>query len=163
MSGKTNLAILFLCTGNTCRSPMAEGIAKKITAEYNLDNFKISSAGTGAIDGMPATDNAIAAARHWDIDISSHRSRSLKKEHIKEADLILVMGSEHAEAVLKLDRGAENKIFMLRGFPKPFSALQERVDDPIGSGMDQYNQTFLELDEALRKIFPRLVEFSRKK
>lgn len=160
MTDSPKFSILFVCTGNTCRSPMAEGITRKIALEYNIDKFHISSAGTGAINGLPATNYAIAAAKHWDIDIIQHQSRTLNKNIIKGSDLILAMGVEHVEYILALDRSAKSRTYMLKGFPKPFSAMQERVEDPIGGSLDQYNQTFLELDEIIRKSFPQIVELS---
>ena len=162
MTDSPDFSILLVCTGNTCRSPIAEGIAKKVAAEYNVNNFKISSAGTGAINGLPATDYAIAAAKHWDVDISKHRSKTLNKKLIKASDLILAMSSEHIEVVLALDRSALPRAYMFKGFPQPYSAMQERVEDPIGGSLEQYNQTFLELDEVLRKKFPHIVELSKK-
>jgi protein-tyrosine-phosphatase len=162
MTESSNFSILFVCTGNTCRSPMAEGIAKKIAAEHNVDNFQIGSAGTSAINGLPATDYAIAAAKHWDVDISEHHSRALNKKLVKASDIILAMGSEHVEAVLALDRSAAQRVYMLKGFPKPYNAMQERIEDPIGGSLEQYNQTFLEMDEVIRKNFPHIIELSQK-
>ncbi|NLI16070.1 MAG: low molecular weight protein arginine phosphatase [candidate division Zixibacteria bacterium] len=154
--------LLIVCTGNTCRSPMAEGIAKKIAKEKGLDNFIISSAGTGAVDGYPATDYAIEAAKHWDIDISSHRSKALTKQMAGDADLILTMAPEHAEWVISMDKNLKDITYVLKGFPEPYRRGQARVDDPIGGNLEQYNQTFMELDEILRRIFPDIVAMAEK-
>ena len=156
-------SVLLVCTGNTCRSAMAEGIGNKLTEESGERQISFNSAGTGAMDGVPATDYAVRAAAHWDIDISKHRARALKKELIKQADLILAMGPEHAQVIVSSDGGARSKVFLLKGFPEPFTLSQERVEDPIGGTLEQYNQTFLELDEVMRRIFPRIVELARLK
>jgi len=153
--------ILIVCTGNTCRSAMAKGIVEKVAAERKLDNFNVHSAGTGAMVGMPATDYAIAAAAHWDIDISNHRSTPLTPELITQSKLILVMAPEHAEAILSYDRSAMSRLYLFKGFPQHYEKSQERVEDAIGGSLEQYNQTFLELDEITRKIFPQIVELSR--
>ncbi len=155
--------LLIVCTGNTCRSPMAEGIAKKIAQEKGLENFAISSAGTGTADGFPATDYAIEAAKHWDIDISGHRSTALTKQLAIEADLILAMAPEHAERIVSLDKNLRDITYLIKGFPMPYDKGQARVDDPIGGSLEQYNQTFLELDEILRKIFPKIIEMAENK
>jgi protein-tyrosine phosphatase len=155
--------VLFVCTGNTCRTPMAEGIAKKLADDKGISNLSVSSAGTGTADGFPATDYAVEAAHHWDIDISNHRSTVLTKDIVYQADLILAMSHEHVEKILTLDRGAASKTYLLKGFPSPYNPGQERVEDPIGGSLEQYNQTFLELDEVIRKMFPRIVEMSLKK
>jgi protein-tyrosine-phosphatase len=162
MTEDRKFSVLFVCTGNTCRSPLAEGIARKIAGEYGVNDMIFGSAGSGAVDGMPAAEHAIAAARHWDIDLSGHRSRVLRKEHVENADLILAMSAEHVEAVLRLDHSAQPRTFMLKAFPRPFSSMQERVEDPIGGDLEQYNQTFLELDETIRKIFPLIIDQLRK-
>jgi len=153
--------ILLVCTGNTCRSAMAKGITRKLATDTKLDNVKIDSAGTGTIIGMPATDYAIAAAAHWDIDLTGHRSKPLTPELILKANLILAMASEHVEAILLYDKSAFSKSYLLKGFPQPYNYSQERVEDPIGGSLEQYNQTFLELDEIIRKIFPQIIELSR--
>jgi protein-tyrosine-phosphatase len=163
MRNNQRFRLLIVCTGNTCRSPMAEGIAKKIAQEKVLSNFDISSAGIGTADGYPATDHAIEAAKHWDIDISGHRSTALSKRLVSEADLILAMAPEHAERILSIDRNLNDITFLMKGFPTPYNSGQARVDDPIGGSLEQYNQTFLELDEILRKIFPKIIEMSEKK
>lgn len=153
--------ILIVCTGNTCRSAMAKGITQKLVMDMNLDNIKIDSAGTGTINGMPATDYAIAAAAHWDIDLTGHRSKPLTPELISNASLILAMAPEHVEAILLHDKLAYSRSYLLKGFPQLFSYSQERVEDPIGGSLEQYNQTFLELDEIIRKIFPQIIELSK--
>ncbi len=143
--------IIIVCTGNTCRSPMAEGILKSILDHRGEDGIIVSSAGISGMDSYPAASNAIEAAKHWNIDISGHRARSLTEEMIADADLLLAMSSEHVEFILKADSSAVNKTFLMKAFPKPYSPAQERVDDPIGGLLDQYNRTFLELDDLLRQ------------
>ena len=150
-----------VCTGNTCRSPMAEGILKTILHHRGEDGIVVSSAGISGMDNYPAARNAIEAAKHWNVDISDHRARSLTGEMIAEADLLLPMSPEHAEYILRVDSGAVNKTFLVKAFPKPYSPAQEGVDDPIGGLLDQYNRTYLELDDVLRRAEGDILKFAK--
>ena len=143
--------VLIICTGNTCRSPMAEGILKSLLKKRGIADIRVTSAGIGAMGGLPATPFAIGAARAWNIDISGHFSRQLNKRLLAEADLILAMSSEHVDFVARQDHMAMKKTFLIKGFPMPYSSSQESVRDPIGGTLDDYNQTFMELDEVLRR------------
>lgn len=89
--------ILFVCTGNLCRSPMAAGLLQKRLEEQGLeDRYRVSSAGVWAVDDKPASSSAIAVMAERGIDISSHVARTVSAEDMAEADLVLVMSQEHA-------------------------------------------------------------------
>lgn len=154
--------ILLVCTGNTCRSPMAEGILNSILRDRGVDNIVVSSAGTGAMDDLPATPYAVEAARLWGIDISGHRSRELREDMIRNADLILAMAPEHVQRILNIDDRALRKTFLIRAFPSPYSPSQEGVQDPIGGSLEEYNETYMELDEILRRIANKIIELAGK-
>jgi protein-tyrosine-phosphatase len=139
---------------------MAEGILKALLNERGIDHIQVSSAGIGALSGMPATPFAIEAAKHWDVDISGHRARQLTKKMIDDADLILAMSHEHVDSILRKDPDALKKTYLFKGFPQGFSPKQEGVRDPIGGALGDYNQTYLELDEALRRIENKIIEMS---
>jgi protein-tyrosine-phosphatase len=151
--------ILIVCTGNTCRSPMAEGILKAILKERGINNIQVSSAGIGAMNGMRATPFAIEAAKNWGVDISNHLASQLTGNLVERADLILAMAPEHVEAIIRRNSDAVRKTFLLKAFPTPYSSSQERVQDPIGGTLDEYNQTYLELDEILRRIVNSIIQF----
>jgi protein-tyrosine-phosphatase len=153
--------VLLVCTGNTCRSAMAEGILKSFLEGKGESDIIVSSAGIGALEDYPASDFAVEAAGHWDVDISSHRARQLNHEMIKTADLILAMSSEHADYVLRAEPRARSKTYLLKSFPVPYAPSQEGVKDPIGGSLDQYNQTFLELDETIRRIEADIIRLSK--
>ena len=131
---------------------MAEGILKSMLQERGIDNIEVSSAGIGSMGGYPATPFAIEAARTWGVDISDHRSRELTRELIQAANLILAMSPEHVKYILRLDRSAADKTFLIKGFPEPYSPSQEGVRDPIGGTLEEYNQTYMELDEIIRRL-----------
>jgi ribose 5-phosphate isomerase B len=163
MSDVPEFKVLFVCTGNTCRSPMAEGITRKLASERKADHIKVCSAGTIAPDGLSATEYAIEAARHWDVDISAHFSTPLDKKMVGKANLILAMEHGHIKKIISIDSSASSRSYLLKAFPEPYNVGQEQVDDPIGGTLDQYNQTFLELDEVIHKIFPQIIGMSQPK
>jgi len=111
------LNILFVCTGNTCRSPMAEGLFKKISDNSKL-KFTVDSAGLTAIDGDAVSPNAVLACIGYDVDIASHKAKDIRNVHIENVDLFVVMTMEHARALM--DRNVpQNKIYVLN-VPDPF-------------------------------------------
>jgi protein-tyrosine phosphatase len=91
--------VVFVCTGNICRSPMAEAFLNRILAREGLADYAVRSAGVWAADGRPASLYAIQVMARRGIDISGHRAHSLTQADVEEADLILVMASEHAEVI----------------------------------------------------------------
>ena len=157
---RQDFKILIVCTGNTCRSPMAEGILKSTMKNRGIENIKVGSAGIGALEGMPATPFAIEAAKLWDVDISHHRARQLNRAMLQEAGLILAMAPEHSESIIRKAPEAAAKTYLIKGFPEPLSKSQEGVQDPIGGTIDDYNQTYMELDEILRRIENKIITLS---
>ena len=142
--------ILFVCTGNTCRSPMAAGLARKLLAErlgcrenqLASNGFEVLSAGLFAANGTPATPEAVAAAAQRGADISAHRSQKATPELIGQCDVVFCMTSFHVQQILRgLADGA--------GVDRLDESLD--VPDPIGGGSDVYVQTALSIQDALRK------------
>lgn len=137
--------ILFVCTGNTCRSPMAAGIFKKIVKEKKLKNVEISSAGIAANNTSPATKNAIEVCQNIDIDIREHISRSVFDVNLYAIDKFVVMTKSHRDALLKL-RVNSDKIYILNGeIVDPFGGdltAYEACRDKIYAVLDQLAETW---------------------
>lgn len=147
------MKLLFVCSGNTCRSPMAEAIARQLAAERGLHDLQVSSAGTGAAEGAPVSDGALLVAMEHGIDVASHRSRTLTRELVEDADLILVMGEGHLERVRAL--GGEDRVRLLTDYASG-GAHARAIGDPFGSGLDVYRQTFEELTGEIGRALDRL-------
>ena len=135
--------ILFVCTGNTCRSPMAEAIFKDRMPAFWRGQVEALSAGTSAWDGEPASRYAVEVLAEKGIDLSSHRSRMLTGEMVRSSDLIVAMESKHRDAVLRLDPSASSKVLLLGSLDEHRDDAD--IEDPIGSGRDRYEATRDEL------------------
>jgi len=148
---------MFVCTGNTCRSAMAEGALRMLLNKERPGQFVVISAGTAAALGFPATMYAMEAVKIWDVDISNHRSQPLSPVVIDRADLILAMTPAHMREVLRMKPDARHKTFLFKNFPEP-GDKGEGLADPIGQALDRYNETFLEIGEYLGKFLPEIVK-----
>ncbi len=147
------MRILFVCTGNTCRSPLAEAIARRILADAGKDNVIVESAGTNAWDGSPASDEALLVGVERNIDLSGHRSRRLTPEMIEKVDLVLVMSPEHLTRVREMDRTAN--VYLLAGYGSD-EGKGHAISDPFGGDLEAYRETADELERQLTEILGRM-------
>ncbi len=135
--------ILVICTGNTCRSPMAEAWLNARLAAYD---WWAKSAGVAAWPGQPASPEAVAAMKELDINLSAHASRPLTEELVHEADILLAMTQGHCHEILRRFPEAANKTFLLDSFG---AAPPRDVPDPYGGTLDDYRRTRGALAAAL--------------
>lgn len=153
--------VLFLCTGNTCRSPMAQVMLQQMLADQGIgeDEVKVTSAGLYASNGETASPQAVQVMGKRGISLASHRSRRLTPKMINEAALILGMTDEHKQAVMMLDAAASDKVFSLGEYvSKPGENTWRQVPDPFGQSVDVYQQTAKALEIMLAQVVKKLKE-----
>jgi RpiB/LacA/LacB family sugar-phosphate isomerase len=128
--------ILFICTGNVCRSPMAEALFRRAAA--GRGDFRVLSAGLGAVDGQPPTAHSVTAMRELGVDISGQRSRALTTTLLEQADYVFGMTHSHVDTIGLLFPAAAEKTFLLREFDESLDPFEKDISDPIGSPYDVY-------------------------
>lgn len=144
------MKILFVCTGNTCRSSMAEGIARELAGKGDLE---FSSAGIAAFPGSPASQEALIVMKENQIDISSHQARLLTREMVETADLVLTMTQGHCNNIHRAMPEYNNKVFTINKYAWD---KDEDILDPYGQSVEVYKLVASEIKEAIYQLIEKL-------
>ena len=145
--------VLFVCTGNLCRSPMAEVLLRHRLAQEGLDSWQVASAGTWAQNGQPASGYAIQVMAERGLDLRVHRSRPVDRPMMEEADLVLVMTRHHAEALRSEFPDLGNKVWLLSQMGG--NRLYD-VNDPYGGSLMEYQYCAAELESLIESGLARM-------
>ncbi len=148
--------IVVVCTGNICRSPMAEGVLRTRLARVGCRGIEVSSMGVRGLEGRPATPEACRACSEHGIDISAHQARALVMEELAGADLVLTMDLVQRDIVLEVRPELESRTVLLAAWPRE-ARLGDIVHDPIGRPLRVYRQVFADIERHVSRIVPYLL------
>lgn len=145
--------VLFVCTGNICRSPAAQTLLERRLNREGLTDWAVESAGTWTVAGRPASRYIVELMAERGLDVSHHRSRVVKRHLIEQADLVLVMARGHAEALRLEFPDQAGKIYLLSEMRNHH---RYDVEDPYGRSFEEYEKRVNEIERLINAGFDRI-------
>ncbi len=149
-------SVLFVCTANMCRSPMAEGLFRALVGA-DSNSWRVESAGVAAFEGASATQKAIQTLAEKGIDITQHRSRPIDRALMQEFRLILVMEHRHKQLLQAEFPQYAGRVYLL----SEMIGRDEEISDPAGGTLDEYRQTAAEIEKILHSGYQRIEKLAQ--
>ncbi len=158
---KKRKTVVFVCTGDTCRGPMAQGYMKKALEERGIDDVEVRTAGVMTIPGLIPTPEAVQVMKTASVDITPMRSSQLTKELIRKADLILGMTPFHVQWALRESDEAKGKTYLLKEFAES-DVKNYQISDPMGATLEVYKRVYREMKLAIDRMLENKEFFTGK-
>lgn len=156
--------VLFICTANICRTPIAHYYLKHLLKKDGLESeINVQSAGTWAIHGIPAAHFSRLVCNDHGIDLDEHQSQPIDLPLMKSADIVLCLAIQHKYDLCQIFPHFRSKIFTLKEYLQEDPGDDYSIDDPYGKNIELYRETFDNISREVERIFPALVENSRQK
>ncbi len=148
-------SVLFICTANMCRSPMAQGLFQAYLGEKR-DGWRVESAGVAAWEGSSATQKTLQILAERGIDLSHHTARQIDRHLLEQFALVLVMEHQHKQHLQTQFPDYADKVFLI----SEMTGEQYEIDDPAGGTLDDYRRTALEIEKIIHQGFDRIEQLA---
>lgn len=150
------MKIMFICTGNICRSAMAKALMEKKVKDYQLINIEIYSSGIFAETGDKASYSAIEIMQEYGIDLTKHEATNIKQSNIQEMDLILCATASHKYSVLQMYPQLKEKVYTIKEYAKDNKQEDLDIKDPWGYDIEIYRYCAAEIDKYIEEIIKKI-------
>lgn len=153
------MKIMFICTGNICRSAMADMLMQKKLKDNNIENIEVYSAGTFAEDGDMPTYNAIEIMKQYDVKMKNHKATNIRNSKIEEMDLILCATNSHKITILQMYPNLNGKVYTMKEYVNDNGEYSDiDISDPWGYDMEIYRFCASEINKCLDKLIEKIID-----
>jgi protein-tyrosine phosphatase len=143
------MKILFVCTGNVCRSAFAEKLANQLKEKYGLSHFSFDSAGTGALQNKGSDPSMLEVAKEFGVNLAAHRGKQLKRELIQKFDVILLMDRGHQDFINSFFGEFSESCYLFTEYPKKSFWKAKDIPDPYRQSPEMYRKSLKKIEKLI--------------